>query len=179
MARAVAEALHAPLDVLVVRKVGVPFQPELAMGAVARGGGLLLRGDLIAEAGLSGAEVRAAVERERRAVEERERAYRTSRQAEPMAGRTVILVDDGVATGATMSAAVAVARQAGALEVVVAVPVAPAATCARLGREADRVVCVARPQVFFAVGQWYRDFHEVGDAEVARILEEAGRPPTP
>jgi putative phosphoribosyl transferase len=172
----VARHLRAPLDVFVVRKLGVPWQPELAMGAIASGG-VLVRNDEVLRM-LGGAEqALARVEHEERMeLKRRERLYRGSRPAVPISGREVIVVDDGLATGSTMKAAVLALRQAGAARVVVAVPVGPPDTCTELGELADEVVCLQRPVHFMAVGQWYEDFGQTTDREVQEFLEASPEP---
>ncbi|MGE2730412.1 phosphoribosyltransferase [Mycolicibacterium vaccae] len=166
----VAAALGAPLDVCLVRKLGVPQYPELAMGALATGGGVVLNDDLLRSLGLGDEEVQAAVERETVELHRREQAYRGGRGPLDISGKTVILVDDGIATGASMTAAVRSVRQAGAGAVVVAVPVGPTSVCRRLAQEADDVVCGSSPPDFRAVGQVYADFHQVSDDEVRELL---------
>lgn len=168
---AVARALGAPLDVLVVRKVGFPGQPELAAGAVASGGILVLNRALLDDAGVSGARLQGAVEAERRELDRRERVYRGDRGFPPLQGRTVVLVDDGLATGATMEAAVEAVRSRGPGAIVVAVPVAPPETVRRLEARADAVVALLTPADFLAIGQWYDRFEQLTDAEVQRYLE--------
>jgi putative phosphoribosyl transferase len=172
----VARHLRAPLDVFVVRKLGVPWQPELAMGAIASGG-VLVRNDEVLRM-LGGAEqALARVENEERMeLKRRETLYRGSRPAVPIPGREVIVVDDGLATGATMKAAVLALRQAGAARVVVAVPVGPPDTCTELEELADEVVCLQRPIHFMAVGQWYEDFGQTTDREVQELLEADPEP---
>lgn len=164
----IAEALQAPLEVMVVRKLGVPWQPELAMGALARGTVVLDRA-LIAALDISSQEVDRVAAREALELERRERKYR--RREPVLTGRTVILVDDGLATGSTMVAAVRYARNAGAHEVIVAVPVGSSEGCERLQSEADECICLTVEQPFHAVGEWYQDFHQVSDAEVLELLE--------
>lgn len=173
VAAEVARALGAELDLMVVRKLGTPGQEELAMGAIASGGGRVLNEDVVAQLRIPRDEIERAAERERAELERRERAYRGERPGPRLAGRCVILVDDGLATGATMRVAVQAARSAGAREVVVAVPVAPEDTVARLAREADDIVCLATPEPFMGVGRWYRDFAQTADREVADLLAEA------
>jgi len=168
-----ARALGAPLDVFMVRKLGVPVQPELAMGAVASGGVRVLNPSVV-----RGLRIPAEVidEETRREVEElrrRERAYRGSRPPPEVRGRTVVLVDDGLATGSTMRAAAAAVRQMGPARVIVAVPVGAAETCELLRREVDEVVCAATPEDFFSVGAWYEDFAQTTDEEVRELLEQA------
>ncbi len=168
---AVARALGAPLDIFVVRKLGAPANPELAIGAVAPGGICILQEEIIAGLQISADEVAAIATREEQARRQSEELYRRNLPQYPVAGATVILVDDGVATGATMRAAIAALRRLEARKIVVAVPVAPASTCRELS--ADQVVCLATPDIFFTVGQWYVNFEQVGDQEMAALLEEA------
>jgi putative phosphoribosyl transferase len=167
----VARALAAPLDVMVVRKLGFPGHRELAVGAIASGGARVLNPEI---AELIHPDALAEIERrERRELERRERAYRGSRPLASLAGRTVILVDDGLATGATMRAAVAAARSQRPARVVVAVPVGPPETVAALARDADEVVCPMTPASFYAIGLWYDAFPQLGDDEVQEILARA------
>jgi putative phosphoribosyl transferase len=169
----VARRLGAPLDVLVVRKLGVPFQPELGMGAIGEGGVRVLNPDVMRVARVSDDEL-ARVERSERAeLERRAAAYRAGRPPMPLAGRTAIVVDDGIATGGTARAALQVARAHGAARVVLAVPVAPPETIASLVAAADDIVCLEQPNDLYAVGAWYRDFTPVPDAEVVRLLAES------
>ncbi|HXM58380.1 MAG TPA: phosphoribosyltransferase family protein [Candidatus Dormibacteraeota bacterium] len=170
VAAEVALALHAPLDVYVVRKLGVPGHEELALGAVASGGVRVLNRQVLAAFGISAGEVRTLTERALAEVREHEAAYRAGRPPLSPAGRTAILVDDGLATGATMRAAVQAVRAVGPRRVVVAVPVAPSEVCHALRAEADEVVCAATPEPFTAVGRWYADFHPVSADEVRRAL---------
>lgn len=164
----VASFLGAPLDVFLVRKLGVPHWQELAMGAIASGGGIVINEDLVRRMGIGEDDLSEAIRRETVELARRERAYRGDRPAPELTGRTVILVDDGIATGATMLAAVRAVRAA--RRVVVAVPVGPATVCQRLEAEADEVVCATTPPQFDAVGQAFADFHQVGDEEVRRLL---------
>lgn len=166
----VAAALGAPLDVFLVRKLGAPGQPELAMGAIAGGGLRVMNEAVVRSLGVTPAEVEAVARQEERELQRRERDYRGRNQAPALASRTVILVDDGLATGASMRAAVRALRGAALRRLVVAVPVAPPDTCADLGTEADEVVCVATPEPFFAVGRWYQDFRPTTDEEVRALL---------
>lgn len=166
----VASYLHAPLDVFVVRKLGVPQWQELAMGAVASGGGLVINQGLVERLGIDDDTIVETIQHENAEVERREEAYRQGRPAPEVTNRTVILVDDGIATGATMLAAVRAVRAA--RRVVVAVPVGPQAVCAELRDEADEVICASTPPRFEAVGQVFADFHQVSDEEVNRLLEE-------
>jgi predicted phosphoribosyltransferase len=169
----VAQALRAPLDVFLVRKLGVPGHEELAMGALASGGIRVLNLDVIRSLGISAEEIESITRAEEAELRRRERLYRGNRPPPEIAGQTVILVDDGVATGSTMQAAVAALRSAGPKEVVVAVPTAPPETCAELEQEADRVVCAVTPQPFYAVGAWYRDFSQTTDDEVRELLRRS------
>jgi putative phosphoribosyl transferase len=166
----VAAALGAPLDVIVVRKLGVPTQPELAMGAIGEGGTRVLNHEVIHALRIPDADLAAVEHRERLELERRSRRLRAGRPRVPLRDRTVILVDDGLATGSTARAAIDVARAEGARRIVVAVPVAPASTVDELARVADDVVCVATPEPFWAIGQWYRDFRPTTDDEVVELL---------
>lgn len=166
----VAAALRAPLEVFLVRKLGVPRWEELAMGAIATGGGIVVNDRLVRSLGIGEADLQAAVERETAELARRERAYRGDRPPVELAGRTVILVDDGIATGASMLAAVRAVRSAGPARIVVAVPVGPTSACRNIGREADDVVCATMPPGFEAVGQVFADFHQVTDDEVRELL---------
>lgn len=173
VAREVARALHAPLDVFVVRKLGVPGHEELAMGAVASGGVRVLNEDTIAQLGIDAATVEAVTAAERAELQRREAAYRGGLPAHDIAGKTVILIDDGLATGATMFAAVLALRRRNIRKVVVAVPVAPPDTCAALASEVDDIICLATPEPFRGVGAWYRDFRQTSDDEVRAMLHDA------
>lgn len=170
VAREVADALAAPLDVLVVRKLGAPGQPELAVGALAGGGVRVLNDDVVVALGLHADQLDELARREAAEIARREAAYRGGRPAPELAGTTALLVDDGLATGATMSAAVVAVRRLGAAFVVVAVPVAPAATCQRLRGIADEVVCAQTPEGFIAVGAFYDDFAATTDDQVRTAL---------
>jgi putative phosphoribosyl transferase len=168
----IAEALGAPLDVLVVRKLGAPGWPELAAGAIASGGIRVLNRDVIEDLRITEEALEHVAAEEYRELERRERVYRGDRQRVPIAGRTVILVDDGVATGATIRAGIAALRQQDPERIVVAVPVAPPDTLELLRSEADEVVCLAAPVMFRAIGEWYRDFRQVSDDEVCELLAD-------
>lgn len=169
----VARALGAPLDLLLVRKLGVPGQEELAMGAIASGGIRVLNREVIAATGVGEAEIEAAAAREQRELERRAGAYRGERPPPAIAGRCVILIDDGLATGATMRAGLAALRPQRPAALVVAVPVAPRDTLARLRAEADDVVCLEAPEDFYAIGAWYRDFGQLDDDQVRALLARA------
>ena len=166
----VASALHAPLDVYLVRKLGAPGQEELAMGAIATGGVMLLNHDMIRELGISDEIIRAISMREWQEMARREGLYRGDRPLPEVAGKTVILVDDGLATGFTMRAAIAALKKQGPARIVVAVPVAAAQTAADLSSEVDELVCLFTPDQFYAVGLWYGDFRPVTDEEVHTLL---------
>src|ERR1700704_2167285 len=166
----VAKALHAPLDVFVVRKLGLPGQEELAMGAIASGGVRVLNRDLLRALGIPEEVVDQITQEEQRELEPREREYRDERSPIDVRGKTVILVDDGLATGSSMRVAVLALKPKGPAQVVVAVPVAPADTCAELQSVADKVVCAVTPQPFLGVGQWYEDFSQTSDEEVRELL---------
>ncbi|HEX6311781.1 MAG TPA: phosphoribosyltransferase family protein [Acidimicrobiia bacterium] len=168
----VARELAAPLDVIVVRKLGVPFQPELGFGAVGEGGVRVINDDVVRMAGVTADEQARVEERERAEVERRARRFRGDREAVPLSGRTVIVVDDGLATGGTARAALRVARAHGAGRVVLAVPVAPPDTLESMRPDADEVVCLESPTPFFAIGQWYADFTQTSDEEVIELLAE-------
>jgi predicted phosphoribosyltransferase len=169
----VATALRAPLDVFVVRKLGVPWHEELAMGAIASGGVRVLDEDLIRVARVSAEDVESDTRAERAELERRERQYRGDRPFPDLTGRTVILVDDGLATGSTMRAAVAALRKEGPARIVVAVPVAARETCAAFRDIADEIICAETPEPFVAVGVWYDDFSQTTDAEVHTLLDRA------
>jgi predicted phosphoribosyltransferase len=169
----IARALHLPLDLFVVRKLGTPGQPELAMGAIASGGVLVVNRDVVDALGIPDYLVRQAAETEQQELARRERQYRGERPPLEVHGRTVILVDDGLATGSTMRAAAAALRRMEAARIVVAVPVAAPQTCEQLRAEVDELICAATPEPFLAVGQWYRDFSQTTDDEVRELLERA------
>jgi predicted phosphoribosyltransferase len=169
----VALALKVPLDVFVVRKLGTPGHEELAMGAIATGGTRVLNEEVLSTLRISPSAIEAVARRELLELERRERAYRDGRDPEPVRGKHALLVDDGLATGASMRAAAAALRQLGPASITVAVPVAAAETCEELDAEVDAVVCVAAPEPFVAVGMWYRDFRATSDAEVRDLLQLA------
>jgi putative phosphoribosyl transferase len=170
----VARALRVPFDVFLVRKLGVPGHPELAMGAVAAGGVRVLSEDLIRELAIPDAVVDQVTAGERLELERRDRLYRGGRPSPMLAGRTVIVVDDGLATGSTMEAAVAALRQHEPAGILIAVPVGAPETCHRLKRIADEVLCVESPEPFTAVGLWYERFDQLSDAQVIDVLRQAG-----
>jgi putative phosphoribosyl transferase len=169
----VATALGAPLDVFVVRKLGLPWHEEIAMGAIASGGVLVLDRDLLRIAHVSEADLRRVIAAEEKELARRERQYRGDRPFPDLRGKTVILVDDGLATGSTMRAAVEALRQEGPARIVVAVPVSSPETCDAFRGVADEVVCAETPEPFQAVGSWYDDFSQTSDAEVHDLLEQA------
>ncbi|OBK26378.1 phosphoribosyl transferase [Mycobacterium asiaticum] len=166
----VAAALGADLDVFLVRKLGVPHWPELAMGALASGGRVVMNDDVVSSLGIGDEQIRAVIDSETAELERREQAYRGGRPVADPADRVVILVDDGIATGASMLAAVRAVRAGRPQQVVVAVPVGPLSACRQLSAEADDVVCATMPAAFDAVGQVYADFHQVSDDEVRELL---------
>jgi len=170
VASEVALALGAPLDVFLVRKLGSPGNPELAMGAIASGGVRVLEPRVIDALGISGAQIDAVSRTEIAELERRERAYRGERPAIPLAGKTVILIDDGLATGATMRAAVRAVKNARPARVVVAVPIGAPEACAEIRGDADEVICAVTPRAFRAVGLWYEDFSQTTDEEVQHLL---------
>ncbi len=175
----VARALGAPLDVIVVRKLGVPFQPELGMGAVGEDGVRVINPEIVDLAGVSENVLAAVQAREQAEVDARAGWYRPVRPREPLDGRTAVVVDDGIATGSTARAACQIARALGAARVVLAVPVAPPGWDARIGTDADELVCVSTPRGFRAIGQFYARFPQVSDDEVIACLDRAAVPPSP
>lgn len=171
----IARSLRAPLDVWVVRKIGAPQIPEFALGAIAPGGIEMIDPVSARQMRTTPEQIRAIVDRERSELERREAAYRGSRPHLDVTGKTVIVVDDGLATGSTMRAAVAALRQRGPARVVVAAPVAARQVCARLADEADEVVCLWTPPDLESVGQWYDDFSQTSDEEVCELLNRAAQ----
>lgn len=171
----IARELHAPLDVWVVRKVGVPWHPELGAGAVAEGGFVYLNPEVLEHIGLSEAELTELVQSKKREVEERVQLFRGGHPPPVLRDRTVILVDDGIATGGTVRAAIRSIRAQKPKAIVLAVPVASPEVVEALGREADRVVCLRTPVDLYAIGVWYVDFGQVSDDEVARLLDQTRR----
>ncbi|MFP3989582.1 phosphoribosyltransferase family protein [Streptomyces sp. E11-3] len=171
VAAQVAEALDAPLDVCLVRKLGVPFQPELAMGAIGEEGVRVINDEVVRATGVTDRDLAAVEAHERGVLEQRARRYRGDRQPARYEGRTVLVVDDGLATGSTALAACRIARARGASRIVLAVPVAPHDWSSRLGGEADEGVCLHTPRQFYAIGQFYADFEQTSDEEVSACLE--------
>ena len=169
----IAMALDAPLDVFVVRKLGMPGHEELAIGAIATGDVRVVDQSLVQSYGISHETLDRITARERLELDRRERQYRDDRPPPDLSGRSVILVDDGLATGSTMRAAVLAVRSKHPREIVVAVPVGAAETCTALQREGATVVCLATPEPFYAVGLWYEDFAQTTDEEVHELLERA------
>ena len=169
----VAKALGAPLEVFVARKLGVPGHQELAMGAIASGGSAVLDQGLVRRLGITQAQLDQAVTDETRELERREQAYRGDHEPPELRGKTVILVDDGLATGATMRAAALAVRDQQPAKIVVAVPVAAEETCDQFRDVVDDVVCAVTPKPFYAVGMWYEDFDQTTDDEVRELLERA------
>jgi putative phosphoribosyl transferase len=173
VAAAVAAAMRSPLDIVVVRKVGCPWQPELGVGAIAEGGVSILNEALVDELGMRSDELQAVIGRERTELERRVRRYRGDRSPVPLAGRHVIVVDDGLATGYTARAAIQAVQRRGAATVVLAVPVAPPGSALDLEGEADEVVVLETPPWFMAIGDFYVDFSPTSDEEVVALLEQA------
>ena len=169
----VVKAINAPLDLMLVRKLGTPGQEELAMGAIAPGDVRVLNPDIVHSLRISEETIEAVAKRERKELDRRQRAYRGDRPPPQVQGHCVILVDDGLATGATMRTAIKAIRQQQPNRIVVAVPVAPADTIQTLREEADEVVCLATPEPFWAIGSWYREFPQTSDEEVKDLLERA------
>jgi putative phosphoribosyl transferase len=169
----VAQVLGAPLDLMLVRKLGVPGQEELAMGAIATGGIKFLNQEFVKRLKIPEIALEAVASRERKELERREQAYRGDRPVPEIGNRRVILVDDGLATGATMRAAVLALRQQQPAKIIIGVPVAPPDTVEELRREADEVICLATPEPFFAIGEWYMDFSQTSDEEVRELLARA------
>jgi putative phosphoribosyl transferase len=166
-----AQAINASLDIMLVRKLGTPGHEELAMGAIASGGITVFNAELVSRLHIGPELMEAAIKREQQELERREQAYRGNHPLPVVENRHVILVDDGLATGASMRAAVAALRQRNPASVIVAIPVAPPDTVAMLKEEADEVICLAMPEPFSAVGRWYRDFSQTTDEDVKSLLE--------
>jgi putative phosphoribosyl transferase len=170
----IAARLRAPLDIFLVRKLGAPGQPELAMGAIATGGARVLNDEVIHYLSVTTEVIEAVARAEQVELERREQAYRGDRPTPDLHGRIVILVDDGLATGSSMRAAIAAVRTQQPARIVVAVPVAAKETCEELRREVDDLVCLRTPEPFSAVGLWYDDFSQTSDEEVRDLLQRAG-----
>lgn len=177
VASAVAAALHVPLDVFVVSKLGTPWEQELAMGALAEGSVEVLDLSLVTVQGVSEQDIQDVVAAGQKELESRERLYRHGRPPLDVEGKTVILVDDGIATGCSILAAIAAIRRRNVARVVVAVPVAPASGCSAIRMEADEVISVEEPEMFLAVSQWYRDFKQVSNEDVQRLLASGSSMP--
>jgi uncharacterized protein (TIGR00369 family) len=173
VAAEVARALDAPLDVILVRKLGVPVQPELGMGAIGEGDARVINADVVRYARVGEADIAAVEERERAELERRSKRFRGDAPRVPLAGRTAVLVDDGIATGSTARAACQVARAQGAARVVLAVPVAPPSVSTTFAGDADEVICLETPERFLAIGEWYDDFSQTSDEEVVSLLRAA------
>jgi putative phosphoribosyl transferase len=169
----IASALDAPLDVFVVRKIGLPGHEEFGIGAIASGGVRVVDHHVLRAYGVDDATLERITERERLELQRRERRYRDDRPFPDLRGRTVVLVDDGLATGSTMRAAVAALREEAPREIIVAVPVGAAETCTALAEEVDDLVCLRTPEPFYAVGLWYENFDQTTDEEVHDLLERA------
>jgi len=169
----VAKQIGAPLDVFLVRKLGVPGYEELAMGAIATGGVRVINEDVVSQLDIPGEVIDAVAVEEQRELERRERAYRDDRPPPDVKGHTVILIDDGLATGSTMRAAAAALRKQVPARIVIAVPVAAAQTCDEFREEVDEIVCAVTPEPFRGVGLWYQDFSQTTDEEVRELLEKA------
>lgn len=169
----IARALHVALDVIIVRKLGVPGQEELAMGAIAAGGVRILNEQVIQAYGLSPKVIDAASQREQRELERRARLYRGGMPMYDLRNRTVILVDDGIATGATIQAAITTVRELQAARIIVAVPIAAPSTCEKIAAEVDELICYRTTEAFFAIGLWYEQFPQTSDEEVRELLAQA------
>lgn len=175
VAAEVARTLPAPLDILLVRKLGVPGREELAFGAIATGGARVLNEDVVGFSGISSEEIEPIVRREQAELDRREREYRGNRPSPPIQDHTVILVDDGLATGATMRAAVAATRQLQPTRIVVAVPAGSPEAIRELEREADEVTSIITPDPYYSVGTWYEDFAQVTDDDVRSLLQDSSQ----
>ncbi len=169
----IADILNVPLDVLLVRKLGVPGHEEFAMGAIAWGNVQIINQDTVQQLGISKEAIQQVIDKETQDLHRRNRLYRNDQPLPQIKGNRVIVVDDGLATGATMKAAISALRQLGANEIVVAVPVASPSTCRELGKIANKVICLRTPEPFYGVGQWYQDFSQTTDQEVENLLSHA------
>lgn len=170
----IARALHVPLDFCIVRKLSAPGQPELAMGAISTGGVVVLNQDVIANLAISQHEIDCEIAEEAKELARRETLYRAGRSALEVAGKIILLVDDGIATGATIQAAIQAIRAGGAAKIVVAVPVAAQASLIAIAPQVDEVVCLLKPKVLFSVGDWYEDFHQTTDSELHELMDRLG-----
>jgi putative phosphoribosyl transferase len=168
----IAQALNLPLDICLVRKLGVPGQPELAMGAIAPDDVMVLNHEILKSIGISRPALQQVIEDEKQELERRDRAYRENRPDPDLQGKTVILVDDGIATGSTLRAAIATLRQKNPKEIVVAVPVAPVSTCESLRAIVDKIICLSMPEPLISIGMWYVDFSQTSDQEVRHLLAQ-------
>jgi putative phosphoribosyl transferase len=173
VAAEIAAAIGAPLDVIVVRKLGVPFQPELGMGAIGEAGTRVISADVVEHAGVTEHELAAVEARERVELDRRARRFRADRPPLPLDGKIAVIVDDGIATGSTARAACQIARARGAALVVLAVPVAPPGFIGRIGADADEFVCLQTPVPFYSIGQFYADFRPTADREVIACLDRS------
>lgn len=169
----VARSLQAPLDVFIVRKLGVPGHEELAMGAIASGGQVVMNEEVESLLHISPEKIREIVKRENATIEAREKAYHKGESALPIEGKTIILIDDGLATGSTMQVAIKAIKDKNPKRIVVAVPVAPPDTCQTISEMVDELICLRQPSPFHAVGLWYADFDQTTDEEVSDLLERA------
>ncbi|QHW00213.1 phosphoribosyltransferase [Spirosoma endbachense] len=169
----VAIRLHCPLDVFIVRKLGFPKQPELAMGAISSGGIVVMNESLIRSKAISPETIAQVVKVESQELERRERAYRADKPAQTISGKTIFLIDDGLATGASMKAALLAIKQQNPAQLIIAVPVATEQSCDELQHEADLVICAKTPEPFYSVGSWYDDFSQTTDFEVQDLLQKA------
>jgi putative phosphoribosyl transferase len=169
----VAKSLHAPMDVYIVRKLGVPGQPELAMGAIASGGVRVLNQQVLDYLTITEEEIELVALKEERELERRERVYRGNAQAQNLRDQTVILVDDGIATGTTVKSAIIAIKRQQPQQLILAVPVAPPETVGELRKHVDQLVCLLSPDSFYAVGQWYQDFNQTTDKEVTQLLNQS------
>lgn len=168
----IAQVLNAPLDICLVRKLGVPGQPELAMGAIASSGIRILNYDIVSDLSITDKTLEAVTARELRELQRRDRVYRGDRPMPKVQDQTVILVDDGIATGATLRAAIAILKTQQPKALIVAVPVAPAEVCRAIATEVDHILCLATPEPFYAIALWYDNFCQTSDAEVCDLLAQ-------
>ena len=171
----IARALNLPLDICLVRKLGVPDRPELAMGAIARGGVTIINQELVDCLQISASEIEQVAHREEQELQRRDRAYRGDRPLPKIRDQTIILVDDGIATGSTVQAAITALRQQKPAQIVVAIPVAPPTVCEELQSVVDKVVCLRKPLQFHSLSLWYEDFCQTSDQEVRALLAQAER----